>query len=94
MLLGVFGVGPVELLVVGGMLILISWAFRWPLPPSLVVAGSASTARFPSPAGVPKVVRVMKPSDEPISPCAKWYGRELEVTSDGRGPQRLFEVPL
>ena len=69
------------------------------LPIAVLVAAvifirRASAAQFPPPSGPPTVVRELGPNDEPISGGAKWHGNELEVTSDGPGPQRLFEVTL
>src|SRR5262249_41756626 len=93
MLLGVFGIGPVELIVVGGVALLIIGVPIAVVITVLLMARRASATQS-LPAGPPKVVRALGPEDEPISGDAKWHDHELEVTSDGQGPQRLFEVPL
>lgn len=94
MLLGVFGIGPVELVVVGSVALLMVGAPIAVVIAVLVLVHRKAVSQLPHPAGPPTVVRALGPEDEPISGGATWHGRELEVTSDAPGPQRLFEVPL
>jgi hypothetical protein len=94
MLLGVFGIGAVELLVMGIVLLLLVGVPIGVVVAVVLLVRRTSVAQFPPPAGPPKVLRALRPEDEPISGGAKWHGNELEVASDGPGPQRLFEVPL
>jgi hypothetical protein len=89
-----FGVGPMELLVVGVVALLIIGVPIAVVVAVLLLARRTRAAQFPPPAGPPTIIRALGPDDEPISGGAKWHGRELEVTSDGPGPQRLFEVTL
>lgn len=98
MLLGIFGVGPVELLVVGVVALLMVAVPIAVVVAVVIIARRASVAgpagRFPAPAGAPQVVRAFGPADEPISRDARWIGNELEVKAEQAGPQRLFELPL
>lgn len=92
MLVGMFGIGPLELLLIGGVALLIIG-----VPVAVVVMLLLGRRRWMAqlqPAGPATILRALSPEDEPIAGGAKWHGRELQVTSDGPGPQRLFEVPL
>ena len=96
MILGIFGIGPVELLVVGIVALLMI-----ALPVAVVVAvvilvrkGAAGGFQPPPPAGAPEIVRAFGPADAPISGDARWIGSELEVNADEAATQPLFELPL
>lgn len=96
MILAMFGVSPVELLVVGIVALLMI-----ALPIAVIVAviilvrkGAGGRFQPALPAGPAKTVRAFGPADAPISGGAKWIGNELEVTADDAGTQPLFGVPL
>lgn len=96
MMLGIFGIGPVELLVVGVVAL-----FTIAAPIAGVVAvvilfrkAAAGGVQPPLPAGAPAIVRTFTPADAPISGNAEWIDGELELTAEEAGTQRLFEVPL
>jgi hypothetical protein len=95
MLLGVFGISPVELLVVGVVALLMVGAPIAVIVAVVVLLKRGSLAKgFPPPAGPPKIVHTFGPADAPISGGAHWLGTQLEVTADAAGPQRLFELSL
>ena len=89
-----FGLGPIELLVIAIVFLLMIGVPIGVVVLVLVLGRRKWMAQFPQPAGPPSIIRALGPEDVPISGGAKWHHRELEVTSDGAGPQRLFEVPL
>lgn len=95
MLLGIFGISPIELLVVGIVtLLLVAAPIGVIVAVVVLVRRGSLTARFPPPAGPPKILHAFSPADAPISSGARWSGSQLEVTADAAGPQRLFELPL
>lgn len=96
MVFGVFGLSPIELVVVGIVALL---TFGIPIAVVVAVVIIARRSAFggfklPTPAGAPRIVRALSPSDPPIVGGARWVGNELEVTAAEAGPQRLFEVSL
>ena len=48
----------------------------------------------PQPAGPPKQIVSLTPTDEPISEGARWEGEELVVSTNEKTTVRLFEVPI
>lgn len=95
MLLGVFGISPIELLVVGIVtLLFVAAPIAVIVVVILLVKRGPLATQPPPPAGPPTIVHSFGPADAPISGGARWLAAQLEVTADAAGPQRLFELPL